>query len=83
MSAKTVFWALISWKSAYDEVAYWPPSPPVVNTSTSELGSVTGKGRNSSESTSENIAVLTPAPSPSERTATAENPGLRAIQRRA
>ena len=34
-------------------------------------------GRNSSASTSENIAVLTPTPRASDRMATAKNPGLR------
>ena len=51
--------------------------------STSEAGSDTGKGLKSSESTSENIAVLTPTPSPIERIATAAKPGLRRSQRNA
>ena len=44
---------------------------------------VTGSGRNSSASTSENIAVLTPTPSPSDNIATAKKPGLRRMLRHA
>lgn len=67
-------------------VSNWPAmaaSPPVVKTSTSVSGEVTGSGRNNSESTSGNIAELTPTPSPSERIAPAGKPGPRRIQRRA
>src|SRR5687768_9348382 len=83
MSVKTVFCALMSRKSGYDDVAYWSPSPLLVKTSTSEPGSLTGIGRNRTASTSENIAVLAPIPSPRERIATAAKPGLRRSQRQA
>ena len=73
----------MSWKSANEEVAYSSPSPPVVNRSTRVSGADTGNGRNSSESTSENIAVLTPTPRPSDSTATAKNAGLRRMDRHA
>ncbi len=78
MSVKTVFCAFRSEKSANDDVAYSSPSPPLVKTSTSVEGEATGRGRKSSASTSENIAVLTPTPRASERMATAKKPGLRA-----
>ncbi len=83
MSLKTVFCAFRSVKSANEDVAYSSPSPPVLKTSTSVAGSATGSGRNSSASTSENIAVLTPTPRASDRMATAKNPGLRARPRNA
>ncbi len=83
MSLKTVFCAFRSVKSGYEEVAYSSPSPPLVKTSTRVEGELTGSGRNSSESTSENIAVLTPTPRASEPMATAKKPGLRASPRSA
>ncbi len=83
MSAKTSFWALRSVKSGNDEVAYSSPSLLAVKMSTRVEGSETGSGLKRSESTSENIAVLTPTPSPMDNTATAANPGLRRSHRNA
>ena len=83
MSAKTSFCALRSVKSGKDEVAYSSPSLLVVKMSTRVDGAETGRGLKSRESTSENIAVFTPTPSPMDSTATRVNPGLRRSHRNA